>query len=175
MPTGKKRKPRHQAVEIPIEAERDSYWKKQISQLGRNVMFVDAGAILEAHTPGDERYSHYFSTVTDKLITSSFVVAETVRRLVKSRPYDFQGPSGQQAAALAIHFIRTWLADHRVEVLHLPKEVFEFASQTFEGRADIGCDLNDIISFIVVTGLEQKRIVAKDRHFRDLGLTLLPG
>jgi predicted nucleic acid-binding protein len=150
-----------------------NYWREQIALLGRNIVFVDTGAILEAHTRDDANFSVYFERTTDKFVTSSLVVAETVRRLVKSNPNEFRGPSGGQFTAL--HFVRTWLVEHHVEILHLPKHVFEYAVRTFEGKEKMGCDLNDIISWVIVNGLEQTRIAAKDRHFSALGLTLYPG
>jgi predicted nucleic acid-binding protein len=170
MPAKKRLKSNPKAAEAPVA----DYWHQQISLLGRDIVFVDTGAILEAHKPDDASYSKYFETTTDKFVTSPFVVAETVSRLIKSKPYEFNGPSGEQQSALALHFLRRWLLDHSVMILHIPRDVFEYASKTFEGKNHIGCDLNDIISFVIIEGLEQTRIASKDAHFRALGLTLYP-
>jgi predicted nucleic acid-binding protein len=171
----KNRKKNSQSTNDVVATEIAAYWQTQIAWLGRNLVFVDSGAILEAHTRGDTRYAQFFQTATDKFVTSSFVITETVRRLIKSGDYVFRGPSGQQHIDLAVHFIRAWLADNHVTILHIPPSVFDLASKTFEGKRSIGCDLNDIISYIIVRGLEQNRIASKDRHFNALGLTVLPG
>ena len=164
-----------QPVAETLSTDITAYWHQQISLLGRGTIFVDSGAILEAHNRQDKNYSQFFKTATFKFVTSSFVVAETARRFIKSAPYQFCGPAGEQQIALAIHFIRNWLTENRVVVLHVPEVVFDQACRTFEGNRHTGCDLNDIISFVIVKGLEQSRIAAKDSHFRTLGLTLLPG
>jgi len=166
-------KNRRRARDAPV-SQIEEYWKNQIATLGRNVVFVDTGAILEAHNPSDFNFRDYFAKTTDRFITSPFVVAETVRRMVKSNQYEFEGPSGEQFGALAVHFIRTWLVENRVEVLHIPREVFDLARKTFENKQNVGCDLVDIISYEIVKGLGQDRIASRDRHFSSLGLMLYP-
>ncbi len=154
----------------------NAYWQNQIQHLGRNVFYVDTGAILECLNPEDELFSAFFDGVVgDRLVTSSYVVAETVRRLVKSRPNQFRGPAGEQAFELAVHFLRRWLEQHNVSVLHIPQDVFDAARTEFEQKKHIGCDLTDVISYVIVVGLEQTRIVSSDRrHFQSLALTCLP-
>ncbi|MFH0982478.1 MAG: hypothetical protein V2A79_13210, partial [Planctomycetota bacterium] len=112
--------------------------------------------------------------VGGRLVTSSFVLAETVRRLVKSKPNQFIGPAGQQGCELAVHFLRRWLAERDVSVLYVPEKVFGAARAEFELKRAVGCDLTDVISYLIVVGLEQSRIVSRDGHFRSLGLTCLP-
>ncbi len=153
----------------------DTYWQDQIYHLGREVFYVDTGAILECLNPEDERFSAFFdSVVGDRLVTSSYVVAETVRRLLKSKPNKFRGPAGEQKCALAVHFLRRWLEERNVSILHIPQEVFDAARKEFEKKKAIGCDLTDVISYVIVLGLEQRRIVSPDRHFQSLCLTCLP-
>lgn len=153
----------------------DTYWQDQIQRLGRKVFYVDTGAILECLNPEDERFSKFFDRVVGgQLITSSYVIAETVSRLVKAKPHKFIGPAGQQASGLAVHFLRGWLEEHDVSVLYIPEDVFNAARTEFEGKKDIGCDLIDVISFLIVVGLEQNRIVSPDGHFQSLGLICLP-
>jgi len=157
-------------------AVEDTYWQHQIRDLGRKVLYVDSGAVLECLNPEDERFSAFFdSVVGDRLVTSSYVVAETVRRLVKSKPNQFSGPAGQQASELAVHFLRCWLEERNVSILHIPQEVFDAARKEFERKKRIGCDLTDVISYVIVVGLQQTRIVSPDRrHFQSLALTCLP-
>ena len=154
---------------------RDTYWQNQILQLGRKVFYVDTSAILECLNPKDERFSAFFDRVVGvRLVTSSYVVAETVSRLVKAKQYKFVGPAGQQASELAVHFLRGWLEEHDVSVLCIPEEVFGTARTEFERKKGLGCDLTDVISYLIVVGLEQSSIVSLDGHFRSLGLTCLP-
>lgn len=153
----------------------DTYWQDQIQQLGRKVFYVDTGAILECLNPKDERFNPFFDgVVVGRLVTSSYVVAETVRRLVKSKRNQFIGPQGIQQSELAVHFLRRWLEERDVSVLYVPEEVFGAARGEFEQKRAIGCDLTDVISYLIVIGLEQSRIVSPDGHFRSLGLTCLP-
>ncbi len=156
-------------------AARDGYWRDQIRQLGRKVFYVDTGAILECLNPKDDRFNAFFDGVVGgRLVTSSYVVAETVRRLVKSKRNQFIGPAGIQHSELAVHFLRGWLEEHDVSILYIPEEVFGTARTEFERLKGIGCDLTDVISHLIVVGLEQSCIVSPDGHFRSLGLTCLP-
>ena len=51
--------------------------------------------------------------------------------------------------------------------------VFELATAEFKG-IHFGCDLSDVLSYVIVRGLEQSRIVSTDKHFMQLGLQLVP-
>ncbi len=166
-------KPSKRRREDPVA--RGVYWQEQIQLLGRGIFYVDTGAILECLNPEDELFSAFFkSVVGGRLVTSTYVVAETVSRLVKAKPHKFVGPAGQQASELAVHFLRGWLEEHDVSILYIPEEVFGTARTEFERKKGIGCDLTDVISYLIVVGLEQSRIVSPDGHFRSLGLTCLP-
>jgi len=176
----KKRKKRAQQAR-PVLARSSTndaadYWSKEIQKLGRNVVFVDSGAILETLTPGDETFSNFFDGLVDRLVTSTYVVAETVRRLVKSKPHEFAGPSGERNVALARHFLVQWLVERGVIVLCVPESVYMNALAQYQTKqvSEVGCDLTDTISYIIVRGLGQSRIVAKDQHFLRLGLLRLP-
>jgi len=152
------------------------YWHALMRSLGRKVFYVDTGAILECLNPEDEQFSKFFESVVEgRLVTSSYVVAETVRRLVKSKPQQFRGPEGERASELAVYFLHSWLTEHRVSVINIPEEIFDLARTEFERKKQIGCDLTDVISYIIVVGLQQNRIVSSDRrHFQSLSLTCLP-
>jgi len=175
----KQRGPAHRATPIAVvpQAIEDPYWQDQVRLLGRNLFFLDTGAILGALTPGNRRFSDFIdqTLLGERLVTSAFVVAETVRRIVKDKHEGQVGPGGERGKDLAQFVTTTWLAQHSVTVLHIPEPVFEAARGTFSARATIPCDLTDIISYQIVKGLGQNRIVADDRHFEMLGLTCLPG
>jgi len=153
------------------------YWKSEVQRLGRNLLFIDTGAIIGCLEPGQERFEEFLSNeiVGLRLITSTHVVAETVRRIVKApAPNRFTGPNGERGVALALHFLKQWLNTHEVLVLAVPDPVFESAKSSFEANRHIECDLTDALSFVIVKGLESDRIVASDHHFRRLGLLVLP-
>lgn len=155
----------------------DEYWQNHIQLLGRHVLFVDTGAILGWYERGNDEYRKFFKSVVGwRLVTSTYVLTETVRRIAKSKTRDqFAGPSGERTGILCLHFLQEWLAEQNVRVLCVPDIVFEHAKDVFREYHAIGCDLNDVLSSVIVKGLEQTEIVSPDReHFGSLGLTCLP-
>lgn len=152
------------------------YWQDQLARLGRKSLFIDSGAILESFNPDDFIFSDFFeSLVGERLITSTYVLTETARRLIKTRQVKFKGPSGERKGNLVLHMLNTWLADKDVEVICIPLFVFDHAKAVYKHvHSMAGCDLNDTISYTIVSGLEQNRIVSQDSHFAALELTLLP-
>ncbi|MEQ1761083.1 MAG: PIN domain-containing protein [Vicinamibacterales bacterium] len=167
---------RQQSAQPLQEDKCAQYWRERREEFGRNLFFLDTGAILGSLEKDDQVYSDFFdSLVSETLITSSYVVMETVRRLVKDKHDSFAGPQGQRAVQLALYVIKDWIAARDVRVLHVPREVYTEAIEEFNRRHYIGCDLNDILSAQIVRGLEQDRIVASDKnHFLQLGLNCLP-
>ena len=160
-----------------FSAEDEGFWLGLLRSLGRRTLFVDSCAILDYFNMSDDRITRFLEEelVGDQLITSTYVIAETVRRLAKlSSPHRFTGPSGERGGALACYVLRTWLAEHDVVVICVPMSIFEQAKMQFQRFHRIGCDLTDILSHLIVAGLQQNRILSTDDHFRRLGLHLLP-
>lgn len=152
------------------------YFTDLIRRHGR-ALYWDTSAILNCFSPEDGRFVNYLAEVDGQpLATSTFVVTETVRRMVKSEtPNKFIGPGGARKADLARYLLTNWLQEHRITVLHPDPEVFNRAREVFLNQHHVfGCDLCDTLSYIMVKGLEQERIVAVDRHFRSMGLMCLP-
>jgi len=157
------------------ESESESYWQEQIRLYGRETFYIDTSAILECLSPDDEQFKLFLNTVVGgQFVTSSYVIAETVRRLVKPQYDRFVGPAGERRFELAIYVLRCWLDERGVAVICIPPQAFSAARAAFEQKRAIGCDLTDVVSYLIVRGLEQTRIVSKDGHFRQLGLTCLP-
>jgi hypothetical protein len=154
----------------------DGYWQEQIRTHGRRVFFIDTGGILKL-LERDQLFGDFFeSVVGDQIVTSTYVLSEVVRRIVKTdHPSRFKGPSGQVGAELALYVLTEWLETSNVRVICPPEEVFDYAKQTYAERREIGCDLVDIISYVIVDGFEQKRIISPDNHFRIMGLVCYPG
>jgi len=171
----RRRKNREQAV-APESAALTDFWEEQIRIHGRRLFFVDTGGILKA-LERDETFVDFFdSIVGEQLITSTYVLAEVVRRIVKSdNPGRFIGPSGERGTTLAVYVLTAWIQSNRVRVICPPEQVFHAAKNEFVRNQGIGCDLVDVISFVIVVGLQQNRIVSADRHFRSLGLVCYPG
>jgi predicted nucleic acid-binding protein len=167
-----KRTAREQPRTWPDEQQ---YWKQQIETIGRGAWFLDTSAILSTMQRDDAVIQFLDSIVGDQLITSTYVVAETVRRIVKSKDREFSGPNGEQKSALAVFLLARWLDEHRVRIICPTDPVFDQAKTDYIAQSYIGCDLVDILSVVIVRGLEQTRIVSLDRaHFGRLGLVCYP-
>lgn len=156
-----------------------AYFATLIQTHGRRLLYWDTGAILKCFEPGEGRFADLLTqNAGDRLVTSTFVVAETVRRIVKSSAprHKFRGPRGEQGVDLVRSLLRNWLAEKSIEVLHPDQIVFAAAKEMFVTRHHaLGCDLSDTLSYVMVKGLEQPRIVSPDGHFRAMGLLCLPG
>lgn len=153
----------------------EAYWVEARQTLGRDVFFIDTGAILKSFEENDQVYSEFFETTIGTFVTSSYTIVETVRRLVKDRHRQFIGPGGERSVDLALYLLRRWVQAYEVQVMHLPEAVYQEALDVFEEKRYLACDLNDILSAQIVKGLEQTRIVTSDRrHFPQLGLDCLP-
>lgn len=177
--------PRHRTRKgrspVSTEAPRSilsDFWATAIRSLGRRLFFVDTGAIIGCMDSRDRVVNEFLDElVGDRLVTSSHVLAETVRRIVKAKPeaqHRWVGPRGERGLDLAIHILKDWLAERNVAVIHIPEIVFDAAKRTFEARRHVNCDLTDVLSYEVVRGLQQDRIISPDGHFRALGLTCYP-
>ncbi|MGO9254924.1 MAG: hypothetical protein ACLQU1_01270 [Bryobacteraceae bacterium] len=153
----------------------NDFWQEQIKVFGRRAFFVDTGGILKM-LEADEAFIDFFdSLVGDQLITSTYVLTEVVRRIIKAdHPNRFVGPRGERHSDLAIYVITEWIENHGIRVICPPEEVFNAAKAVFARNRGIGCDLVDVLSFVIVSGLEQNRIVSPDHHFRSLGLACYP-
>lgn len=152
------------------------YFEKTIQTLGRRALFVDTGAIVGCMDAEDEAFPAFFDElIGEKLVTSTYVLAECVRRIIKAqRPDQFVGPAGQRNVQLALHILTDWLTERNVHVLSVPEDVFEQAKRSLQKHQGLKCDLTDILSYEIIQGLQENRIVAKDTHFKSLGLDVLP-
>ena len=84
---------------VPVSPALAEFWQEQIRTLGRKVYFVDTGGILktlEAEADDGSTMAFLNSIVGVQLLTSTYVLAEAVRRIVKSDyPHRFVGPTGR--------------------------------------------------------------------------------
>src|SRR5438128_1487697 len=96
---------------VSATQELTQFWGEQIRILGRSVLFVETGFVLASLAPSTrsvvegllrELVTNPFS---DRLVTSTYVIAEAIRRIVKSKPREFLGPGGEQRTDLAIYFL----------------------------------------------------------------------
>jgi predicted nucleic acid-binding protein len=162
------------------------YWQSLSKEVTSSALFVDATAILDYH----DHKSKYRDKAREFLdreaamyryITSTYVVAEVVRKLIHPNVNnDFRGPNGSllPPIELAIFLTHEWLDSVKIRPICVPIEVFELAKKNLErnkSKAELkGWTLTDAISYEIVKGLEHKQIVSSDGAFRVLGLTLLP-
>jgi predicted nucleic acid-binding protein len=172
----KRRRETQTASSQPAEPEAEGFWQQQVLRLGRKVLFVDTGVILDAISRESSESRDFLERqlVGDQLVTSTYVIAETVRRIVKSKGSEFVGPGGERRETLALYFLNTWLSEYRVKVICPPEIIFDSAKREFERYSYLGCDLVDVLSYTIVIGMRQKRILAKDQHFWRLGLQCVP-
>jgi predicted nucleic acid-binding protein len=155
--------------------ELTDFWTDQIRRLGRNLFFVETGFVLASFEPSKRAVAEALlkELVAGRLITSTFVMTEVVRRIVKSKHREFLGPNGEQSVDLAIHVLFNWLTENRVTIIYPPECVYQEATRLLRECRELGCDLTDVLSFVLVRGLEQNRILSHDGHFRSLGLTTM--
>jgi len=155
------------------------FWKEQIRTLGRGLLFVETGFVMASFDPATRAVAEALlkelvsNRLSDKLVTSTYVITEAVRLIVKSKPQRFAGPAGEQNTDLAIYLLFEWLRDNNVLIICPPQCVFNEAKRLFRECRALGCDLTDVLSYVIVRGLEQNRILSHDGHFRALGLTTL--
>jgi predicted nucleic acid-binding protein len=154
----------------------DDYWQTLLRHLRPYPLYVDTGAILACFEPDNDTVRQFINTNAGyRLVTSTYVLTEAVRRLVKSRAYKFIGPNREQQKALSLYLLREWLEEHNVVVTCVPESVFNEAKQLYQERQHVDCDLTDIISYTIVSRLKQRQILSPDqRHLRELGLQCLP-
>ncbi len=156
----------------------NQYWQEQTRRLGRSLLFIDTGAILKVFEKNEDDYALFLEqeAVNYRFVTSTYVVAETVRRLTKAKyPDRHTGPRGEKGSQLCLYILKSWLTQQGIHELCIPSEIFNIAKAEFDKSHVIGCDLTDIISFVIVRGLEINEILSPDRqHFGQLGLTCLP-
>jgi predicted nucleic acid-binding protein len=172
----KRRRGAHTTSPQAADPEVEKFWQQQVSRLGRKILFIDTGMILDAvgREPTESREFLDHQLVGDQLVTSTYVIAETIRRIMKSKGSDFVGPGGERRETLALYFLRSWLSEYKVEVICPPEIIFDRAKQECEKYSYLGCDLVDLLSYTIVRGMRQTRILAKDLHFWRLGLQCVP-
>jgi len=165
-------------VVTSVQAERlRVFWERKIRELGRRTLYIDTSAILGDLEHGSDRFKNFFSkTIGYRYVTSTYVVAETCRRLVKSNTKNkFCGPKGEREKELSLWVLRAWLDRYNVTVICLDEDGYALARTAYiDDRRSTLCDLTDMISFTIVKGLEQGQILSGDSHFAHLGLACLP-
>jgi len=98
------------------------------------------------------------------LVTTSYVVAETVSLLCKRR-----------GRHLAGRFLQHLQRSKRCTVFHPNEEMFDRAVVTFHQRENqLKLDLVDIISFVWMGAAGVRTALTKDGHFTMEGFTVLP-
>jgi len=132
------------------------------------MIFVDTGAWFANVVAGDARHaaaSDWFATNRLPLVTSDFVVAETLT-LLRAR--------GQ--AALAISLGEAFFATELTHVEFVSEPDFDHAWQLFRDYQDKGWSFTDCTSKVLMERLGIKSAFAFDQHFRQFGsVEVVPG
>ncbi len=165
--------PKHGMGPMAVPQSIPEFWQWVFREYGRPLIFIDTGAILDAI-----RLDDFFAPFLDdeligfRLVTSTYVVHETVRKMMKD---GFVGPAGQVERELALHFLKVWLGERDIRIICIPINIFNQVVATFEEKKGMTCDLTDISSYVIVNGIESDQIITSDRRdFSRLGLQCRP-
>ena len=152
-----------------------AFWDDLVRHIGRNTLFVDTCAILNYFAEDDLFRLFFQSAPGYRYVTSTYVITEVARRLVKTKtPNAFIGPGREYCKELSLHILEKWLDEWNVYLIHLPEEEFNVAVSTYSEKSFVDCDLTDVISYTIVTGMGKDEILSGDAHFSKLSLRLLP-
>lgn len=133
------------------------------------MIFVDTGAFIARYVKRDQYHSRAtaaWKQLAKKpvpLLTSSFVLDETITLLARRTSYDF-------AAARA----RSLLSSAVLTVLRPDAKDELTALDQFESFADQQVSYTDAISFVLMKRRGLKRVFGFDRHFALAGFELWP-
>ena len=131
------------------------------------MIFVDTGAWFAAVTPTDpnhERAAAFLSANREPLITTDYVVDETLT-LLRAR--------GERQRALMLG--ERFFAGDVAEIYHLTTEDVQRAWEVFRDYADKDWSFTDCASKIILANFNINAAFAFDHHFRQFGtVTVLP-
>jgi predicted nucleic acid-binding protein len=134
------------------------------------VIFVDTGAFVARYVKSDQHHRRARSEwkrlerQAPRLFTSNFVLDETFTLLARRTTYAF-------AAGKA----RSLLSSTVLTILRPARDDEMSALQLFEKYADQAVSFTDCVSFALMRRHALQRAFAFDRHFRDVGYTVVPG
>ncbi len=131
------------------------------------MIFVDTGAWFAASVTNDLNYSvasHWFAHNTQPLVTTNYVVDETLTLLRARRQGDVALTLGQQ-----------FFDGILTQVYHLTEDDLRAAWQTFVQFSDKEWSFTDCTSKVVIERLGLTHAFAFDQHFRQFGsVTVVP-
>ena len=130
------------------------------------MVFVDTSAWFAFFLPVDphhQRVHSWFMSSGERLVTSDYIVDETLTLLLARREPGRAREAGRlffEADVVRIHFVSESQV-HRAWIL-------------FQQRANSGWSFTDCTSKIVIDDLGIGTAVALDDHFRQFGVSVLP-
>jgi predicted nucleic acid-binding protein len=134
------------------------------------VIFLDTGALLARYLARDQHHAEavaYFDELAmrrERLITSNFVVDETLTLLGRRAGHRFAAARG-----------RAIYASQMLAIVHPGAEEEEAALELFEKLADQGVSFTDCVSFALMRAHRIQRAFTFDWHFAFAGFRVLPG
>jgi hypothetical protein len=129
-------------------------------------VFVDTSAwfaLADARDPDHSAVSAFLRTDTRPLVTTTFVLDETLT-LIKAR-------FGHKAAA---QFGERLRASKACAIIHVTIEDFEAAWTAFNQYDDKAWSFTDCTSFVIMRRLEVDTSLALDEHFAQMGFARVP-
>ena len=130
------------------------------------LVFVDTGALYalaDSLDPGHAAAAQYYRDCELPLLTTDFIVAETMSLMTK-----------RLSKRTAVAFGEALRASSRLRIEEVTTDVREAAWKLFSTRLDKDYDLIDCISFSVMESLSIQEAFGFDRHFAQYGFRLVP-
>ena len=121
-------------------------------------------ALLNAHDELHERATTVTAGITDRLLTTTWVLTEVVDAL--SRP---------AFRSTVVKFIDALRADPQVTIVPASQDLFDRGFDLFARRPDKEWSLTDCISCVVMQEHSLTDALTSDHHFRQMGFRTLLG
>jgi len=131
-------------------------------------VFVDSFAWIAAINKSDNYHKACLTTINSllkekiKLITTNYVVVETINALSKS-----------EFRKSVAGFITKLENSPSVEIVKITDEIYKNAWELYQQRPDKDWGITDCTSFEVMRVFKIKKAFTNDKHFEQAGCTLL--
>ena len=129
------------------------------------MVFVDTGvwfALLVAKDPNHQRTTEWFVNLSEQVITSDYVVDETLTLLLMR---------GERKKA--IEFGNLVIVGSLANLHKISEDQFNRSWILFQTLSDAGLSFTDCTSHIVASDLNVPRVASFDHHFQTTGRFLL--
>lgn len=125
------------------------------------MIFVDTGvwySLLVPKDPNHQRTAKWFDSIAQPIVTSDYVVDETLTLLLMR---------GERSKA--IEFGALVIVGHTAVLHKLSEDQFNRSWLLFQGLSSAGLSFTDCTSHVVAVGLGIRTIASFDHHFQTTG------